>query len=85
MEAETLDSKKKLEFLAMQVMAVRAGKGDTITCPYCGEVSTPESALCCPKYVKAMEAVLERFEQADKVEFMSRIMDKSQRRIQLVH
>lgn len=90
MEAEELDSKEKLEFLAMQVVAVRAGKGNAITCPYCGEVSTPEDTLCCPKYLKAMEAVLERFEAADKQAFVDRVMGNidmqpQKGRIQLVH
>jgi uncharacterized OB-fold protein len=85
MEAEELDSKEKLEFLAMQVVAVRAGKGPQITCPYCGEVSRPSDALCCPKYLKAMEAVLERFEAADKAEFIDRIMNMTPARPHIVH
>ena len=82
MEAEELDPKQKLEFLAMQVVAIRAGKGDQISCPYCGLISTPKSPLCCPAYAKAMDAVLERFEaaaaQPDRVDApVRRISDHS--------
>ena len=84
MEAVELDPKEKLEFLAMQVVAVRAGKGAQITCPYCGVTSTPDTALCCPAYAKAMNAVLERFEAADKIAFVNRVMDRTQGS-QLVH
>ena len=78
MESEELDPKEKLEFLAMQVVAVRAGKGARITCPYCGVTSTPDSPLCCAPYAKAMDAVLERFEAADKIAFVNRVMDRTQ-------
>lgn len=81
---DELDAKEKLEFLAMQVVAVRAGKGDQITCPYCGITSTPEMPVCCPAYGKAMDAVLERFEAADKIAFVDRVMDRTQGS-QLVH
>ena len=84
MEAEELDPKQKLEFLAMQVVAIRAGKGDQISCPYCGLISTPKSPLCCPAYAKAMDAVLERFEAADKISFVDRVMDRTQG-VKLVH
>ncbi len=78
MEAEELDPKEKLEFLAMQVIAVRAGKGDQVVCPYCGVTNRPEMPLCCPAYEKAMDAVLERFEAADKIAFVDRVMDRTQ-------
>jgi hypothetical protein len=84
MEAEELDPKEKLEFLAMQVVAVRAGKGAQITCPYCGGKNTPLMPLCCPAYGKAMNAVLERFEAADTIAFVNRVMDRTQGS-QLVH
>jgi hypothetical protein len=84
MESDELDPKEKLEFLAMQIVAVRAGKGAQITCPYCGLTSTPESSLCCPAYAKAMDAVLARFEAADTVAFVNRVMDRTQGS-QLVH
>lgn len=77
MESESLDPKEKLEFLAMQVVAVRAGKGDKITCPYCGTESTPEMPLCCQPYAKAMDAVLARFEAAETVAFVGRVMDRT--------
>ena len=85
MEAEELDPQEKLDFLAIQIVAVRAGKGAQVTCPYCGTQNTPGDALCCPKYLKAMEAVLERFEAADKQAFIDRVMDNTPVRGQIVH
>ena len=78
MESEELDPKEKLEFLAMQVVAIRAGKEAKITCPYCAVESTPEMPLCCPAYAKAMDAVLERFEAAEKIAFVNRVMDRTE-------
>lgn len=78
MEVEELDPKEKLDFLALQVVAVRAGKGDAITCPYCGTENKPDMALCCPVFAKAMDAVLERFEAVDKIAFVNRVMGRTE-------
>ena len=78
MESEELGPKEKLEFLAIQVLAVRAGKGDKVTCPYCGTENTPNMPLCCKPYEKAMDAVLARFEAADTMAFVDRVTDRSQ-------
>ena len=84
MESEELDPKEKLEFLAIQVWAVRAGKGDKVTCPYCGTENVPNMPLCCKPYEKAMDAVLARFEAAETVDFVDRVMDRSQG-VQIAH
>ena len=68
------------------VMAVRAGKGSMLICPYCGETNVPEQVVCCPKFLKSMNAVLERSEAADSMAFVDRVMNRSElERGRIVH
>lgn len=70
---------EKVENLAAQVRAVARGATDTITCPFCGLVSTPvQTILCCNAAADVVIATLNHVVFKKQVETVERIMDRLQ-------
>ena len=68
---------QKLDYIRDQIAQIRAGLLTFIVCPYCGEENTPvDEHLCCALFKEATEAVLDRIEKQEAVDFISTIKDK---------
>ena len=69
--------KKKLDYLRQQIVEVKAGLLTFITCPYCGSENTPaDTHLCCTLFAEATEAILDRMEKQEAVDFLNTVADK---------
>ena len=72
-----LSPKKKLDFIRDQILQVRAGFLNFITCPYCGHENTPvDEWVCCQKFGDASMAVIDRMDKQTAIDFMNTVQDK---------
>ena len=72
-----MTGEQKLEYLESQISQVRAGLLGFVTCPYCGVENTPiDEHLCCTLFKDATDAILDRIEKQESVDFLSAIQDK---------
>ena len=78
MNVAELAPEKKLDYLRDCVLAIRAGAKNEILCPYCGGTNYPTNELlCCKLFGEAMDAVMGRLEEEDKIDFISNVYDKA--------
>lgn len=72
-----MTGEQKLQYLEGQISQVKAGVLSFVTCPYCGAENTPtDDYLCCALFKEATEAVLDRMEKKEAVEFLSQVQDR---------
>lgn len=69
----------KLAEVERQVRAIRAGEISEISCPYCGLGVKMDGVFCCPTLTTAIDAVLERLQVNDALEFIDRVTDNASR------
>jgi len=75
--AATFSPERKLEFIHDQILAVRAGEISRVLCPYCGGENTPvDSQLCCALFKEASEAILDRLEKQEAIDFLNAVQDR---------
>jgi hypothetical protein len=79
MNVAALSPKKKLDYLRECIIQVRECSAKEILCPYCGEINAQENELlCCPTFMEAMDAVMTRLEEEEKIHFITHVYDKAQ-------
>ncbi len=75
--AATLSPEAKLDFIRDQILAVRDGEISWVLCPYCGGENTPvDKHLCCALFKEASEAILDRMEKQEAIDFLNTVQDK---------
>lgn len=78
MNVATLTPQEKLEYLESAIRAVRMGAPKAIVCPYCGvKNSEHEVYVCCKLYAEAMNAILDRMEKREAIDFFSNVAEKA--------
>ncbi len=79
MNVAELSPEKKLDYLRDCILAIRAGAVDkAILCPYCGQTNYPTNEfLCCKLFGEATDAVMERMEAIDRIDFLSSVADRA--------
>jgi len=70
---------EKIAEVERQVREVRAGDLSEITCPYCGMGVRMDGIFCCQTLVTAIEAVLERLQVNESIDFINRVTDNASR------
>ncbi len=72
---------QKIEFVRGQIAKLRAGKSDSLKCPYCdGEnISQEEDTFCCLNFAEATAAILHREGVQKLMDQAARIADKANR------
>lgn len=61
---------------------MRAGETKKILCPYCGELNRKSNEfLCCELFQDACNAVVDRMDKQDAIDFMNKTHDNANRRI----
>lgn len=70
---------ERLSEVERQVRAVRTGDLTEITCPYCGLGVKMDGVFCCQTLVTAIDAVLERLQVNEAIEFIDRVTDNASR------
>jgi len=70
---------EKVAEVERQVREVRAGDLSEITCPYCGMGVRMDGIFCCQTLVTAIEAVLERLQVNESIDFINRVTDNASR------
>ena len=70
---------EKIAEVERQVREVRAGDLSEITCPYCGMGVKMDGVFCCPTLTAAIDAVLERMQVNEAIEFIDRVTDNASR------
>lgn len=72
-----MTGQQKIEFIRDQIFQIRAGLLSFVRCPYCGHENTPvDEKLCCELFGKASDAVLDRIEKQEAVDFLSAVQDR---------
>ena len=72
-----MTGQQKIEAIHSQILQVRTGLLSFITCPYCGGENTPvDKYLCCALFKEASEAVMDRMEKQEAIDFLSMVQDK---------
>jgi len=77
----TLPPEQKLEFIRLQILAVKAKERDFFLCPYCGKENYEGMLFCCAMFSEAATAVLDRMEKSEAIEFMQKAHDNAMRRV----
>lgn len=70
---------ERLAYVERQVRAVRAGELTEITCPYCGLGVKMDGIFCCETIYLAIDAVLERLDVNESIDFINRVTDNASR------
>lgn len=74
-----MDPEQKIADVERQVRAIRAGDLNEITCPYCGLFVKMDGVFCCPTLTAAIDAVLERLQVNEAIDFVHRVTDNASR------
>jgi len=78
MNLAALSPKAKLDYLRECVMQIRSGAEKTILCPYCGKMNhRTNEFLCCDTFSEAMNAVMDRMDQEEKIDFITNVYDRA--------
>jgi hypothetical protein len=71
-----MTDEQKLGFVESQVRAARRGATNTLKCPYCdGSNNADQERMCCPTFIKAVAAVLDRMDLEETQEMVERIAE----------
>jgi len=70
---------KKLEIVREQVEKLRAGKSDSLKCPYCKGENLEGEEFCCITFSQALAAVLHREGVQKLRDQAARIADQASR------
>ncbi len=78
MNLAELTPDQKLQYLEFSIRAIRLGASNAIVCPYCGVKNSEHRVyLCCKTFGDAMDAILNRMEKQEAIEFFSTVSDKA--------
>jgi hypothetical protein len=73
-----LTAEQRMRYVEHQIFEMRAGRLDTIECPYCAHITIKgEESLCCALMADAVTAVLFKIECADQLDKCARIADNA--------
>ena len=71
-----MTGEEKLAFVESQIRAVRRGATNVVKCPYCNASNGEEAEqMCCPTFIKAVAAVLDRLELEKTKETLEQISE----------
>ena len=67
----------KIQNVADQLILLQRGKVNTISCPYCAEITSEGENFCCPLMMSAVEAILDRKEVDARISMAEEIADRA--------
>lgn len=69
-------SANRMEWVHEQIVDFRRGFIKSIRCPYCKAFNKPDTEFCCPKMLRAVGAVCDRIDLAERQEEAAKIVDR---------
>lgn len=69
-------SANRMQWVHEQILDFRRGFIDKLRCPYCNALNHPDEEFCCAKMTRAVGAVCDRIDLAEKQDNAARIVDR---------
>lgn len=67
---------ERIKTIEKQVRELRMGMTDALRCPYCEMFNIEGDDICCPTFMHALDAVLQRMEISESFEHADQIAQK---------
>lgn len=78
MNVAALSPTQKIEYLEDCIRAIRRGAPNVIVCPYCGVKNSEHKVyICCDLFAEATNAILDRMEKQQAIDFFANVSDKA--------
>jgi uncharacterized protein YoaH (UPF0181 family) len=76
---------QQIAFVESQIRAIRRGATTVVKCPYCDASNGSEAeTMCCPTFIKAVAAVLDRLDLEETQEMVERIQEGAEQQTRYV-
>ena len=72
-----MTSDEKIKNVEDQLVLLRRGNVNTVSCPYCAEITAEGENFCCPLMMATIEAILHRQDTEARISMAAEIADRA--------